>query len=66
MKFVESFVTQFLASYAATNYTNCAVHGDYDRITKYAPVEEAFVIANDVYDTMVGSEEYQKHKQNQR
>jgi len=50
-EFVMSFVTQFLSSYAATHYDECAIRGDWDKIITKAPIEDALTIAEDMWDT---------------
>ena len=50
-EFTMAFVTQFLASYAAANYDDCAIRGNWDRISKFAPVEDAEELAKDVWES---------------
>ncbi len=49
--FLVSFVTQFLASYAATHYDDCCIRGDWAKISDKAPVDDALTLAEDIWES---------------
>lgn len=60
-EFTMTFITQFLASYAATHYDECAIRGKWDKISDKAPVEDASTLAEDIWNSPQFQEEWRNN-----
>jgi len=59
-KFIINYATTFLAAKAAQEYTYCCMTDNHVNLVETAPIEDAFFIANEIWQNETFKEEYKK------